>query len=1090
MRSRTAFFLHSRATALIALWFLLGGGFRLGLDASAQNLALQAAGAHAQSWEPGVQVVPEHEPSRVNDGSVRTYWTAQSVNLPADIGVEWSVPQKVSAVVVRYVDGRMVPSPGVARTQESTELQYWADGKWATVEHQIYGEETSGVRYTFEPVNTTRIRLLFVEPPDPESRRFPDLLGIYVSELEVYSEAPFQPISSPAGTIGPMVKNSYMDHPNYNEALGGDANSDRVGPTIVEPKQPKIFRDTLRPTLIVTETKWAQQRAAVQEQGPHEFRLSNGFLELAISANGSLKENRLTNLVTGEQVSLPSSKTFLIKTSEGELSPDQFRVSDVNTSESTRDVARLRVHLTSRDGDVAVHYELGKEDHFFHKWLTVTNKTTREMKAMDVTLSSLGMPRTLNLVAGPELTYPIYRMGKGGFFSCLETVYWDHVGDTLTYYPAATILPGKSVDTEKAVVGIYENRGEQIGGWDLGIREWITEYHAHVSPISEGWPDVYSEGWAGNFGLREMLDFPQRAEKRFEVAQKIGIKYMDTYEPLQVALAQPDTVIKRWVDLATRHGVGTGFWYDWGSNANWGGPPVAPSPCKLSPESQGRRAAAVALVKKYQLKAMHWGDFLEIWPCDGTQPGKLTGKYSIYAQGQQALQFGRELHDASPGIMLGADGGMTNPQYVRYADSRSYGVIVGGQNAYGYDHYPAVSADIHTDRLYGELNRNYFWDLHTLYLRPSFRLLNIVDHYAHDQTFNHDRAGFRYSLLSGLAMSAQVTFNDIPPEMPDTESEFANKWLSWAKANKEYFKEVDRLFDRSVHHADQWRGDLGSLDGFAHIRSDRGFVFLINSDAVPETAELELKLDGADSAQFRVSDVYPGSADVKGPHHGNYVQGGKLTVTVPAKQIRILWIAPAASASEKATPPQEASDPQVPSRYVGKWTRVSSTPDTVTLKATFKYPEGRASDLSRSVADSVWSKEPWAYDKAYLVFQVQDETETSMANFVPNDLLNVSKTSTGGTSDFGQTGGASAGGVKVNGVYKTLHSFQVVPGLRGGKEGFTRCFFVDLDGEVKPGEDNDVEIVLPIQRGLVFSGAYLDLPDQMPLSLPAEHPAP
>ena len=45
----------------------------------------------------------------------------------------------------------------------------------------------------------------------------------------------------------------------------------------------------------------------------------------------------------------------------------------------------------------------------------------------------------------------------------------------------------------------------------------------------------------------------------------------------------------------------------------------------------------------------------------------------------------------------------------------------------------------------------------------------------------------------------------------------------------------------------------------------------------------------------------------------------------------------------------------------------------------------------------------------------------------------------------------------------------------------TRCYVFDLEGETKPGEDNVVEISLPIERGLVLSGAYLDLPDQVPL---------
>jgi hypothetical protein len=176
---------------------LLGAGALAGFGAAAAptNLALSALGARARSWEPGVTVVPEHEPSKVNDGSVHTYWAARAADLPGDIGVEWPDAQKISSVVVRYFDGRMVRGPVMARTQEWARLQYWGQNVWKDIQGELVGQETSSVRYTFAPVSTTRLRLLFREAPDPEARRLPDRLGIYVCELEAYSEAPFQIVS-------------------------------------------------------------------------------------------------------------------------------------------------------------------------------------------------------------------------------------------------------------------------------------------------------------------------------------------------------------------------------------------------------------------------------------------------------------------------------------------------------------------------------------------------------------------------------------------------------------------------------------------------------------------------------------------------------------------------------------------------------------------------------------------------------------------------------------------------------------------------------------------------------------------------------
>src|SRR5437870_212589 len=125
-----------------------------GAEVTSANLALHA---RARSWEPGVAVVPEHEPARANDGSLHSYWGVKADDLPADLGVEWSQPQKVSSLVVRYFDGKMVRGPAVARTQPWARLQYWEHDAWKDLEAQIIGQETSAVRYVFSAVTTTRL---------------------------------------------------------------------------------------------------------------------------------------------------------------------------------------------------------------------------------------------------------------------------------------------------------------------------------------------------------------------------------------------------------------------------------------------------------------------------------------------------------------------------------------------------------------------------------------------------------------------------------------------------------------------------------------------------------------------------------------------------------------------------------------------------------------------------------------------------------------------------------------------------------------------------------------------------------------------
>src|SRR5689334_19363306 len=208
--------------AALVLWAALPS------TASTINLGLSARGAHARTWEPGVPVIPEHEPFKANDGSFHSYWMVRPENLPADLGLEWTAPTKISSIIVRYFNGHMVRGPAVARTQQWARLQYWEGGAWRDIEAQMFGQETSVVRYVFSPVTTTRVRLLFTEPPDPESRRFPERLGISVCEFEAYEEVPFQWVRSPGRTVKALRRgDESRDYLRYfNEPPSGDSGYD------------------------------------------------------------------------------------------------------------------------------------------------------------------------------------------------------------------------------------------------------------------------------------------------------------------------------------------------------------------------------------------------------------------------------------------------------------------------------------------------------------------------------------------------------------------------------------------------------------------------------------------------------------------------------------------------------------------------------------------------------------------------------------------------------------------------------------------------------------------------------------------------
>jgi hypothetical protein len=89
---------HKRCSiALLAATLVSGQA----VGSGAENLTFAARGAVASGWEPGAAVVQGHEPARGNDGRFHTCWMAHSENLPADLGVEWTQPQRISGVIQR-----------------------------------------------------------------------------------------------------------------------------------------------------------------------------------------------------------------------------------------------------------------------------------------------------------------------------------------------------------------------------------------------------------------------------------------------------------------------------------------------------------------------------------------------------------------------------------------------------------------------------------------------------------------------------------------------------------------------------------------------------------------------------------------------------------------------------------------------------------------------------------------------------------------------------------------------------------------------------------------------------------------------------
>jgi hypothetical protein len=104
---------------------------------------------------------------------------------------------------------------------------------------------------------------------------------------------------------------------------------------------------------------------------------------------------------------------------------------------------------------------------------------------------------------------------------------------------------------------------------------------------------------------------------------------------------------------------------------------------------------------------------------------------------------------------------------------------------------------------------------------------------------------------------------------------------------------------------------------------------------------------------------------------------------------------------------------------------------------------------------------------------MKNEMEEANNNWLPDHMLGL------GADNRPVPPGSFT--VLVNGVSRSVHEFKT---KRHQPDKVTRCYFVNLTGETKAGQQNEVEVTLPIYKGLTFNGGYVDLPDQMPAGQP------
>jgi hypothetical protein len=145
-----------------------------------------------------------------------------------------------------------------------------------------------------------------------------------------------------------------------------------------------------------------------------------------------------------------------------------------------------------------------------------------------------------------------------------------------------------------------------------------------------------------------------------------------------------------------------------------------------------------------------------------------------------------------------------------------------------------------------------------------------------------ESAGLDYIMLSALACSPnQLYYLPTQSGMPDRDKQTIKKWLDWGRKNIAYLMVRKDL--------PEWP-KAGKVDGFAHVREDRGFVFLFNPN--PKQLRGVFHLDEAiglmHGEKFDVAAIHPDRRSQRGLKRGVAIRW-----EVPPREAALLEIRPA-----------------------------------------------------------------------------------------------------------------------------------------------------------------------------------------------------
>lgn len=575
-----------------------------------------------------------------------------------------------------------------------------------------------------------------------------------------------------------------------------------------------------------------------------------------------------------------------------------YKSSEFGDTAIQDDNNQITICFHCNDMDVIVIYQVSTDNNYLKKWLEITFHRPGILE--QVVVESFYIPEgAVAEVAKSTGNFDIclfLSLGNQGLFFTLDYPYNDIIkNDTyfeIAYPPYQHVKSGETIKSHVSTIGNYGISGRKQGIYDVGQAEAFRNYllsdyaKPHLQAPQLVYSSIVNQYTEVNFNIPDtpkgrfpiqnkifytltnapyVMLYPERINNEIDFCKSLSMEFCQIYEgPFEWVENNPDeTTLINISNYAKEEGIKLGLytgansltaphfnhygedkgkpeWHIVDANGN-----EANTYCFGSDEfTKWFTEVIINASQKYGFLMANF-DFLTITPCYAKNHGHPPG--GIYHQITNVWKCLKEIRSAIPGYVFDSNLGW-DPIIPKIACQMDGFYI---SDPYVNTYFPSLNATkILDDSRRADMVR-YFSN----YLTPVEYFRN-CEYYVCADSVIHDYAIFEYGILQGLAVTPNLQlgeslalFNRLNCEQCEHARKFIAKWTQFVKDNWEYYHYTKIITDLPT---------IGQVEVYAHCKSDRGYVFLVNPNPFRLAGKFELnETIGLSSGEFLIRELYP-----------------------------------------------------------------------------------------------------------------------------------------------------------------------------------------------------------------------------------------